>query len=332
MPTVTLRPWTRRALTTLAGAGLVLTLAACGGPAGVGGAAAKDDASGPELKIAMITHSGAGDTFWDIVRSGAEAAAKKDHAELLYSSDPDGARQAQLVDQAVDQKVDGIIVTLAKPDAVASSVKAAVAAGIPVVSINSGEDAWQALGVLAHFGQNETIAGEAAGTKLDELGAKKAVCVVHEQGNVGHEARCDGLAKTFTGSVERLYVNGQDMTNVASTITAKLQTSPDIDYVVTLGAPFAMTAIDAIADAGSSAKLATFDLSADAVDAMKAGKIAFIVDQQPYLQGYEALDNLWLYKTNGNILGGGKTVLTGPQILTSADADKIAGFAKNGTR
>ncbi|WP_342666432.1 substrate-binding domain-containing protein [Mycetocola saprophilus] len=329
---MTLRPWTRRALTTLAGAGLVLTLAACGGPAGVGGAEGKETSSGPELKIAMITHSGAGDTFWDIVRSGAEAAAKKDHAELLYSSDPDGARQAQLVDQAVDQKVDGIIVTLAKPDAVASAVKAAVAAGIPVVSINSGEDAWQALGVLAHFGQNETIAGEAAGTKLDELGAKKVVCVVHEQGNVGHEARCDGLAKTFTGSVERLYVNGQDMTNVASTITAKLQTSSDIDYVVTLGAPFAMTAIDAIADAGSSAKLATFDLSADAVDAMKAGKIQFIVDQQPYLQGYEALDNLWLYKTNGNILGGGKTVLTGPQILTSADADKIAGFAKNGTR
>ncbi|RLP76152.1 sugar ABC transporter substrate-binding protein [Mycetocola tolaasinivorans] len=319
-------------MTALAGAGLVLTLAACGAPAGVGGADAPTTESGPTLKIAMITHSGAGDTFWDIVRSGAEAAAKKDHAALLYSADPDGARQAQLVDQAVDQKVDGIIVTLAKPDALAASVKAAVAAGIPVVSINSGEDAWQPLGVLAHFGQNETVAGEAAGAKLTELGAKKIVCVIHEQGNVGHEARCDGIAKTFTGSMERLYVNGVDMSNVASTITSKLQTTPDIDYVVTLGAPFAMTAIDAIADAGSSAKLATFDLNADAVDAMKAGKIQFIVDQQPYLQGYSALDNLWLYKTNGNMLGGGKTVYTGPQILTQSDAESIAKFAKNGTR
>lgn len=326
------RSWTKLALSAAVGGGLMLGLAACGGPAGVGAGNTAQPAESAPLKIAMITHSGAGDTFWDIVRKGAEAAAAKDNAELLYSADPDGGRQAQLVDQAVDQKVDGIIVTLAKPEALSASVQAAVAAGIPVVSINSGEDVWEDMGVLAHFGQNETIAGEAAGTRLNELGAKKAVCVVHEQGNVGHEARCAGMASSFTGSTEQLYVNGVDMPNVASTITSKLQTSPDIDYVVTLGAPFALAAADSIADAGSGAHLATFDLSADAVSALSDDRISFIVDQQPYLQGYSALDNLWLYNTNGNVLGGGKTVLTGPQIITKDNAESVARYAANGTR
>lgn len=312
-----------------------LALTACSGPAPVPGSSANSsngDAAATTMRVALVTHSAPGDTFWDIVRTGAEAAAERDGVELLYSADPDGARQAQLIDQAVEQKVDGIVVTLAKADAVADSVTAAVDAGIPVISINSGEDAWQGLGVLAHIGQNEDVAGEAAGTALNERGAKRAVCVIHEQGNVGHEARCAGLAKTFTGTSEVLYVNGADMTNVASTIGAKLQTNRDIDAVVTLGAPFAMAAVAEINETGSDALLATFDLSGDAVAALGDGRINFIIDQQPYLQGYEAVDNLWLYTTNGNVLGGGRTVLTGPQILTASDAERVAEYAARGTR
>jgi simple sugar transport system substrate-binding protein len=318
-----------RALAVIGMASIAVVVSSCTAPAGGASATA---ASGPELKIALITHGAAGDTFWDIVRKGATTAADKDNIDLLYSSDPDGGKQAQLVQQAIDQKVDGIVVTLAKADAMSSAVTAATAAGIPVVSINSGEDASKALGALAHFGQNESVAGESAGDRLNELGAHRVLCVIHEQGNVGLESRCDGLAKSFEGTTDVLYVTGTDMTNVSSTITSKLQTNTDIDYVVTLGAPFAMTAIGSIADAGSSAKLATFDMNSDAIKALKVGSIQFLVDQQPYLQGYQAVDNLWLYLTNGNMLGGGKTVLTGPQIITADQADAIAGFAANGTR
>lgn len=316
----------------LAAIGIVsaLTLAACsGGPATGSGAGA--DAGAP-LKVSFITHSGAGDTFWDIVRKGAEAAAERDNIELLYSADPDGARQAQLVEQAIDQDVDGIVITLAKPEAMESAVGSALAAGIPVYSVNSGEDHFAEMGVFAHFGQNEEVAGQAAGEKLNDLGAQRAVCVIHEQGNVGHEARCEGLAETFDGASEVLYVQGTDMTNVASTITSKLQTSSDIDFVVTLGAPFAMTAIDSIADAGSDAELATFDLNSEAIDRLANGELQFIVDQQPYLQGYAAVNSVRLYLENGNVLGGGKPVFTGPQILTPEDAETVAEYAANGTR
>ncbi|MDQ0575863.1 substrate-binding domain-containing protein [Agromyces albus] len=322
----------RRALVALAAAPLIAVLAACtagGGESEANGAAT---AEGEQLKVALITHAVPGDTFWDIIRKGADAAATKDNVEVLYSSDPDGGKQAQLVQQAVDQGVDGIVVTLAKPDALEDSVKAALAAGIPVFSINAGENESREFGVLAHFGQNETVAGQAVGEQLNAQGSKKTICIIQEQGQVALEQRCAGVKDTFAGAFEVLYVNSADMAGSSSTITAKLQTDGSIDSVVALAAPIALAAIDAAKDAGSSAKIGTFDLSSDAVDALKAGDLAFLVDQQPYLQGYSGIDAVWLQLTNGNVLGGGAPVFTGPAIVTADNVDAVAGFAANGTR
>lgn len=316
--------WMRFGLAGIA-AGSALLLAACGSPAAKDTGDGGDSAPKTEkLKVALITHQAPGDTFWDIVRSGAENAADLNNIELLYSSDPDGARQAQLIQQAVDQDVDGIVVTLAKADAMSGEVKKAVDAGIPVFSINAGEDEYKEMGVLAHFGQNEFIAGQAVGEQLNAEGSKKAVCVIQEQGHVGLESRCAGLKDTYKGASEILYVNGQDMTSVASTITSKLQTNADIDFVVTLGAPFAMTAVDAIKDAGSSAKLATTDLNADVYKAVGDGSIVFASDQQPWLQGYSAVEAVRLYKEGGYVLGGGQAVLTGPSIITKDNLDTVS--------
>jgi simple sugar transport system substrate-binding protein len=289
-------------------------------------------AAGPRLKIAMITHSGPGDTFWDIVQKGAQAAAAKDNVQLLYSADPEGGRQAQLVQTAIDQKVDGIIVTLAKPDALRDVVAKAVQAKIPVISINSGADVSAELGALAHFGQDETIAGEAAGEQLKQIGAKKAICVIHEQGNVGLEARCAGAKKTFGGAMENLNVQGTNMPQVKSSVTAKLQADKAVDGIIALNADVALTSADAAKDAGSSAKLATFDLNKQLIGALKDGRIQFAIDQQPYLQGYGAVDGLWLYKTNGNVLGGGRPVSTGPAIVDKGTATTIEQYADKGTR
>ncbi|GAA2443197.1 sugar ABC transporter substrate-binding protein [Streptomyces glaucus] len=286
----------------------------------------------PRWTFAMITHSGDGDTFWDIVQSGAEQAAVKDNVDFLYSHDDEAHQQAQLVDAAVDKKVDGIIVTLAKPDALRAAVARARKAGIPVVTVNSGSAESREFGALTHIGQDETIAGEAVGEELDERGRKKALCVLHEQGNVGHEQRCDGVAKTFDGTVDRLYVNGTSMPDVQSAIEAKLQADKSVDAVVTLGAPYADTAVRARRDAGSDAEVATFDLNAKVAAGLQDGTLAFAVDQQPYLQGYEAVDLLWLYKYNADVLGGGKPVLTGPQIITKDDAAALAEYTKRGTR
>ncbi|MFF7216706.1 sugar ABC transporter substrate-binding protein [Streptomyces sp. NPDC008238] len=297
------------------------------------GAPAAGKADTPRMKIAMVTHAAPGDTFWDLIRKGAQAAAAKDNVELVYSNDPNAATQANLIQNAIDQKVDGIAVTLAKPDAMKDVVAKAEAAGIPVVGFNAGLDDWKDQGLLEYFGQDESVAGEALGDKLNDLGAKHSVCVIHEQGHVALEARCAGVKKTFKGKTENLYVNGTDMPSVKSTITAKLKQDSGIDYVVTLGAPFALTAVQSVADAGSKAKVGTFDLNKDLVKAVQDGGVQFAVDQQPYLQGYLSVDSLWLYKTNGNVSGGGVApVLTGPAFVDKDNVESVAAFAAKGTR
>ncbi|MGI5379722.1 sugar ABC transporter substrate-binding protein [Streptomyces sp. CA-251387] len=320
-------------------AAAALTLAGCSSSSG--GKKAEESAEGasagksstPRMTVALVTHQSAGDTFWDIVRKGAEAAAAKDNVKLIYSNDPNAGNQANLVQNAIDQKVDGIAITLAKPDAMKDVVSKAKAAGIPVVGLNSGVSEWQKLGLMEFFGQDETVAGEALGKRLNEAGAKKAVCVIQEQGNIGLEQRCAGVKKTFEGDVENLNVNGTDMPSVKSTITAKLKQDSDIDYVVALGAPFALTAVQSIGDAGAKAKVATFDLNKELTGAISKGDIEFAVDQQPYLQGYLAIDSLWLYKNNGNYMGGGEQpVLTGPAFVDKTNVETIDKFAAKGTR
>ncbi|EPJ39336.1 putative D-ribose-binding protein [Streptomyces afghaniensis 772] len=320
-------------------ASTVLALVGCSSSSGgkksdesAGGVSA-GKATTPRMTIAMITHAVPGDTFWDTIRKGAQAAAAKDNVKLVYSSDPNGGNQANLVQNAIDQKVDGIAVTLAKPDAMKGTVAKAVQAGIPVVGFNSGVDDWKKQGLLEYFGQDETVAGEAVGKKLSSLGAKKVACVIQEQGQVALEARCAGVKKGFSGTTENLFVNGADMPSVKSTITAKLKQDPSIDYVVTLAAPVALTATQAVSDGGSKAKVATFDLNKELVKAIQGGSIEFAVDQQPYLQGYLAVDSLWLYKTNGNYSGGGVApVLTGPAFVDKSNVEAVATFAAKGTR
>ncbi|MFH7339836.1 substrate-binding domain-containing protein [Streptomyces sp. KHY 26] len=295
-------------------------------------AAAAGKADTPRMTVALVTHQAPGDTFWDTVRKGAEAAAAKDDVRLVYSADPNAGNQANLVQNAVDQKVDGIAVTLAKPDALNTAIGRAEHADIPVVGLNSGLADWKRLGLLEFFGQDESVAGEAFGNKLAGAGAKKVVCVVHEQGNVGLTQRCDGLRKTFRGTTETLYVNGTDMPSVRATVTAKPKQDPSIDTVVTLGAPFAATAVQSVGDAGSKAEVATFDLDKDLVKAVRNGSVEFAVEQ-PYLQGYLAVDALWLYKNNGNYSGGGvEPVLTGPAFVDRSNVGEVAGVAAKGTR
>jgi simple sugar transport system substrate-binding protein len=267
-----------------------------------------------------------------LIRKGAQAAADKDNIELRYSNDPEAPNQANLVQSAIDSKVNGIALTLAKPDAMAPAVKAALDGGIPVVAFNSGFDNFKAMGVQEYFGQDEKLAGVAAGERLNKDGAKKVICVIQEQGQVALESRCAGVKEGFKGQSEILNVNSKDMPSVESTITAKLQQDPSVDHVVALGAPIALAAAQSVGNANSSAKVVTFDTNAALVDAIKGGKVQWAVDQQPFLQGYLAIDALWLYINNKNLIGGGQATLTGPSFIDQSNIDAVAELAKSGTR
>lgn len=310
-----------------------LLLAGCSGSDGSDSGQGSRGSGGSGLKVAMVTHGAEGDAFWELVRRGAEVAAAKDGIELTYVSDPEPAQQAELVRDAIRDGVDGIALTLAKPDAMKGPIAEAKAAGIPVVGINSGISAWRSSGALQYFGQDDSVAGRAVGDKLDALGAKHALCVIHERGNVGLEARCAGVKKAFDGRTDMVYSDGTDMDALTESIAARLRLDPNIDEVVTNGAQFALAAVKSVHKAGSRAHVATFDLNKDLVKAVQAGDVQFAVDQQPYLQGYLAVDALWLHKSNGNISGGGvEPVLTGPAFVTKSNVASVAKLAANGTR
>ena len=327
-------------MTSICKAIAVVALAICAAPALVacsntGGAHPGSSASAnlPRLRIAMITHQSPGDAFWDIIRRGAEAAAAKDNVSLVYSNDQSANGQAVLIQNAIDQHVDGIAVTLPTPAALAGAVRKAQAAGIPILAFNAGFDAWKQLGIPMYVGQDEELAGRRAGQRLSHAGARHVLCVIQSQGEVQLEARCIGVREGLTsGRSEKIYVNGVDMPSVRSTITAKLQQDPTIDYVITLGAPFALTAVQAARNAASTAKVVTFDTNKRLVQAVQDGSVLWAIDQQPYVQGYEAIDALWLYISNGDIIGGGQPLLTGPAFLDSNNIATIAPYAARGTR
>jgi simple sugar transport system substrate-binding protein len=281
--------------------------------------------------IAMITHETPGDTFWDKIKAGAQQAAKDEGVTLKYSNDPDASKQAVLIQNAVDSKVNGIATTLVTPDALAGSVKAATDAKIPVVGFNSGIDQYKKLGALMYFGSDETLAGTTAGQRLAGEGVKHPLCVIQQAGSVALEARCAGVKSAIAGT-ENIQVNGADDSSVTSTLQAKLAQDKSIDGIVTLGAPQAIDAIKAMSAASSKAKLATFDLNQEAAQDISDGKIDFSIDQQPYVQGYMAVTSLYLYIKNGNDIGGGKAVLTGPSFVDKTNIAKILPFTKNNTR
>jgi simple sugar transport system substrate-binding protein len=285
----------------------------------------------PRVTVAMITHGVPGNAFWDL-RKGAETAAAKDNIELRYSADPEAPNQANLVQAAIDSKVAGIALTLAKPDAMAPAVKAALAAGIPVVGLNAGFDIWKSLGVQQYFGQDEALSGRAAGERLTTDGAKKVLCIIHEQGNISLESRCAGVAQGFKGQTEQLNVNSKDMPSVEAAVTAKLQQDPSVDHIIALDASIALTTVQSKKTAGSNAVVDTFDTNAELVSAIKKGDVGWAIDQQPFLQGYLAIDSLWLFINNRNLIGGGTPVLTGPAFIDSSNIDSIAQYAANGTR
>jgi simple sugar transport system substrate-binding protein len=319
---------------------MAMALAACSSQGGAqnqpasggGGGGGEVQTGGKQLTIAMITHEQEGDTFWDKIRAGAEASAKEHGITLKYSANQQGPDQATLVQNAIDSKVDGIAVTLSSASAVVPVSKKAADAGIPVVAFNQGLDDYKAAGAKMYFGSDELLAGQTIGQKItQEGGGGKTLCVIQAQGSVALQTRCQGVKSGF-GNTEDLQVNGADLPSVQQTIGAKLAQDSTITHVVTLGAPIALAALQGAADSGKTPKVITFDLNQDAAKAIKDGKIEFSVDQQPFVQGYLAVDSLWLNLTNGNDIGGGKPVLTGPSIVDKSNIDQILPYTANNTR
>src|SRR5438445_1480437 len=321
---------------------LLIILAACGGGSSntTQTQSTSSNPSRANLKFYVITHGQASDPFWSVVKKGVDQAGKDMGVQVIYeapaSATFDVVAMAHLIDSAVAAHPARLVVSIPDPNGLGPSIKAAVAAGIPVISINSGSDVARSLGVLVHIGQTEEQAGIGGGQKMGTAGVKHALCVNQEVGNAAHTLRCkgfkEGLAQTG-GTITELGVNLSNPTQTQQTIEAALQHDPSIDGILTLGPTGASPAIKALQDLNKlgKIKLATFDLSSDVLNAIKNGQMLFAIDQQQYLQGYLPIVLLTLYSTNLNTIAN-DVLQTGPGFVTSANVAQVIQLTAAGTR
>jgi simple sugar transport system substrate-binding protein len=292
------------------------------------------------IKIEIVTHGQAQDGFWGVVRNGVKAGGNDMGVAVNYSApgaESDMPAMSALIDAAVAKKPTGLVVSIPNPDALSPAIKKAVDAGIPVVSMNSGSDVFKSLGILAHVGQTEFEAGLGAGQRFKDAGVKNAVCFNQEVGNQALTLRCNGFfeglgvaegqGKVLTGKIS-------DPAGMQATIAAAIQADGTIDGVLTLGPSVAVPALAAVGASGKAIHLATFDLSADVLTAIKDGKMDFAIDQQQFLQGYLPIVILTNYAETRNLPTGDGTglIMTGPGFVTADNAADVIALAAKGLR
>jgi simple sugar transport system substrate-binding protein len=289
-------------------------------------------------RIVVVTHGQASDPFWSVVANGVKAAASDMGVTAEYRAPQtfDMVQMSQLIDAAVASKPDGLIVSIPDANALSPSIKKAVDAGIPVISINSGSDVFASLGVLVHIGQTEEVAGQLAGQKMKEAGVTHPICINQEVGNAGLDLRCKGFSEGFGSDVPVVPVDLNDPAGITATTVGKIQSDTAIDGILTLGPSAATPVIQALQQANKlgTIKLATFDLSTDVLNAIDQGNVLFAIDQAQYLQGYLAVTFMTQYLATGAVALGSadRVVLTGPQFVTKDNAAKVIQYTNQGVR
>jgi simple sugar transport system substrate-binding protein len=287
----------------------------------------------------MVTHGQTSDPFWSVVANGVADAGRELGVRVEYQapSSFDMVRMSQLIDAAVASRPSALAVSIPDPSATARSIKAAIAAGIPALSLNAGDEAWERLGLLGHIGQTEYEAGRAAGERLAVHGAKRVLCVNHEVGNTSLDTRCrglrDGLSKRGAAMLV-LGINLADPEDATQRIKNALGRDAAVDGMLTLGPGGAAPALTALRESGHLGRIAigTFDLTPEVLAAVRDGRLLFAIDQQPYLQGYLAVVLLTKYLETKAIPGGGQLIRTGPSFVTRETAADVIALAKRGIR
>jgi len=301
---------------------------------GLGLALQFPSAHADQIKIAVVTHGQSSDSYWGVVKKGVDDATKLMGVHVTYQAPQttDMVAMSRMIDAAVTQKVNGLVVSIPDATALGKSVKAAAAAGIPVIIIDSGEDQVQAMGAKLFVGtQNYFAQGEAAAKNLMALGVTDGVCANAEPGNLVNESACDGFKKGMQGHGDRVDIS-MDPTDTGARILAYVASHPKVNGILALGAPQCVNIINALRQKGvlGNYKVGNFDVSPDTLTALQKGEVQFSFDSQQYLMGYLPVIMLTEYARYGVLPT--QNIYTGPTPVTKADVEKIMMLSKKGIR
>ena len=276
-------------------------------------------------RYVMVTHGEGNDPFWPVVQKGGEDAARAIGAdfEYIYNPSADMADMASSIQAAAATSPDGMVISLPDPDALGPAIKAAVAAGVPVITMNSGLETSASLGALMHVGQPEYLAGQSAGARAKAEGATKALCMIQEAYNTALVDRCEGYGESvpmeFTDTTS-------DPATIQTRATAALQSNPEVDAILSVGPHVCDAVSKALDDLGMTVHHSCFALLPAVMDLINAGKVAFTIDQQQRLQGYLPIIILHLYNNGAGLLPGAN-IPSGPGFVDKSNATSVAALA-----
>lgn len=290
-----------------------------------------------DVHIVFVTHGQANDNYWSVVKSGIKEAVDLLHVRVDYQAPTtfDVVKMGQLIEAATAAHIDGLVVSIPDPTALELPIKAAKASGIPVIVIDTGLEQVKAWGLDLYVGgAAEYPNGLKAGQMLGKEGAKKAICVNHEIGNVTQDERCRGVAdglKETGGTVDVVAVT-LDPTEATRRVQAYLSSHPNSDAMVLLGTTLAGPMLSMLDQQGLSSrpKIGVFDLSPEVLDAITAGKILFALDNQQVLMGYLPVAVLAAKAMFGTMPTA--DIITGPVLVTKQTAASVKALSEQGYR
>jgi simple sugar transport system substrate-binding protein len=326
----------RGAMPTAIVASLLLLAACTSGSSSHGGSgttstAQAASASGPKMNIIMIS-GGLSDPFYAAFKQGGQQAAAQLGVRFQYltftdPSNPTESQYIQDLNTAIAEKPSAIIISDYFPSGDDPILKKEAAAGLPIVENNTGAATWQQNGAIGFVGQDETLAGEAAGKAEAAAGVKVGLCVVQFVNNVALVDRCQGYTSAMEAAGDKaitLIEPGTDGASDAATtadIAGELRSHPNIDGIFTLGSGYALDAIRAAQEVGRPEKIGTTDISTEVLADVQSGKLLFTIDQQPYLQGYYSVLIAYQYVKYG--LRPVTQITTGPLLITKSNVGQL---------
>jgi simple sugar transport system substrate-binding protein len=310
-------------------------LAAVAGIFLIAGPALAPAEAADKMRIIFITHGQAGDPYWNAIKNGLAEAAKVYNADVRYEAPDtfDMSAMSKMIDAAVATKPDGIVVSIPDADALKASIQGAVAAGIPVLGIDSGLTKFKDLGILGYLGQDEYQAGVAVGQRFKAAGATHIMCINMEVGNTDLDNRCNGVKDGSGVKLTVMPVTMSDPVDAKSRIAAGLQKDATYDAIIALGPTSAIPMLGAITDTDSKGRLkavATFDMTPEILEKVADGTLLFATDAQQFLMGYLPVVLFDNYKKYGVIAPTAWP--TGPGFITKDKAAAVIELSKKGYR
>jgi ribose transport system substrate-binding protein len=279
-------------------------------------------------KTIAVIPKGVSHSFWLTIKAGAEAAGKDLNVRIIWkgaAQETDYSGQINIVEDMINQRVDGIVLAPSHGDSLVPMVERAQNAGIPVTIFDSGISTEK---YLSYVSTDNRLGGAVAARRMGEkLGGKGKVAILGvKKGSVSTDEREEGfrdtIQKDFPG-IALVPVIFYGEANAAKSLHAAedlLTANSDLAGLFASNESSTVGAVNAIRQRNLAGKvtLVGFDATADLVRHVRDGAIDSLVVQNPFKMGYEGV------KTIVDKIGGKqpeRRIDTGVELLTKENVD-----------